>query len=92
MPRASFDDFRSSRAIPEHHLPGEVAKTAFIRIGESADGSTVRDYLQSVVSSQSASFQHEDLIGHEARRRFASELLHLMEPKRVKPKKQKPSS
>jgi len=81
-----FDDFRKNRT-QEAVDSGALDKKLLQRIGESADGRALRDYLETVVRSSSRSLDSEELIGHEARRRFASELMHLMEPSRAKPKK-----
>ena len=85
MNKRTFDQLRANR----HKDPfeeGEVDKNIFQRIGESADGATLRGYLEQVQRSSSVSLEPNELLEAEARRRFASELLHLMEPRRAKNK------
>jgi len=74
-----FRDVRKSRPKPVQTTKKLAAKALFSIAGTS-DGAAIADWLHSIVADTGGSFDPSSMVEELTKRRFASEILSMMEP------------
>jgi len=77
-PQNKFSDIRTvvKATTDETNL---LAHSAFFNIAETKDGARIREWLSRMSFEECSSYERDDMIANQVRRRVASEILDMMD-------------